>query len=149
MSLAPYLCVKGAVRAIEFYQQAFGATEVGARVMDPQGRVGHSTVEIGGVQVHISDEHPEIGVLSPDTIGGCSVAFTLTVDDTDTSYKQAVAAGATGISAPEDQFYGARSATVADPFGMRWFLQTPLEELSDAQLQERVGDTYNIESPKT
>ncbi len=146
MSLSPYLCVKGAVRAIEFYQQAFDATEVGARVTDPEGRVGHATLNIGGTQVNLSDEHPEIGVLSPETIGGCPVGFTLAVADTDASYERAVAAGATGVSAPEDQFYGARSATILDPFGMRWFLQTQIEELSDAQMQERVGDSYHIES---
>lgn len=147
MSLAPYICVKGAVAAIEYYQQAFGAKEIGARVMDPEGRVGHSTLEIAGVSVHLSDEHPEIGVLSPATYGGCSVGFTLSVADTDAAYALAIAAGGTSISAPEDQFYGARSATVEDPFGLRWFLQTQLEELSDADMQDRVGESYTIVSP--
>lgn len=147
MSLAPYICVKGAVAAIAYYQQAFGAKEIGARVMDPEGRVGHSTLEIAGVSVHLSDEHPEIGVVSPVTLGGCSVSFTLSVADTDAAYALAVKAGGKGISAPEDQFYGARSATVEDPFGLRWFLQTQLEEVSDADMQERVGETYTIVPP--
>lgn len=147
MSLAPYICVTGAVAAIEYYQRAFGAQEVGARVMDPEGRVGHSTLEIAGVNLHLSDEHPEIGVLSPKTLGGCSVGFTLTVPDTDAAHALAVQAGGTSLSAPEDQFYGARSATVEDPFGIRWFLQTQLEELSDEDMQARVGDAYEIVSP--
>ncbi len=147
MSLAPYICVKGAVAAIEYYQRAFGAQEVGARVMVPQGRVGHSTLAIGGVEVHLADEHPEIGALSPETLGGCPVGFTLSVADTDQAHALAVQEGGKSLSAPEDQFYGARSATVEDPFGIRWFLQTQLEELSDSQMQDRVGDSYQILSP--
>lgn len=147
MSLEPYICVKGAVAAIEYYQKAFGAKETGARVMDPEGRVGHSTLEIAGVSVHLSDEHPEIGVLSPATLGGCPVGFTLSVADADAAHALAVEAGGTSLSAPQDQFYGARSATVEDPFGIRWFLQTELEEISDAEMQERVGESYTIVSP--
>ena len=107
---------------------------------DDQGRVGHAEIVIGGATVMLSDEHPEIGVVSPQTLGNTSVALHLEVDDVDAVYAQAVAAGATPERAPADQFYGNRNASIRDPFGHRWTLSHPVEEVSVEEMARRAPD---------
>jgi len=141
-TITPYLCTKGAARAIEFYRQAFGARET-YRMEDDQGRVGHAEIDIDGIVVMLADEHPEYGIVSPETLGGTGMSLTLPVDDVDGTYERAVAAGATGERPPADQFYGERSATLRDPFGHRWTVSHPVEEVSIEQLAERSPD-YTI-----
>ena len=137
--IVPYLCCRGAADALDFYARAFGAIEH-SRLVGDDGRVGHAEITIQGARIMLADEHPEIDVFSPAHYGGSAVGLNLDVDDCDSLYEQAVAAGATGLRPPADQFYGSRSATVADPFGHRWFLNTRIEDLSGAEMTRRAAD---------
>jgi PhnB protein len=132
----PYLCCKDAARAIEFYKKAFGATEV-MRMADPTGRIGHAEIKIGAAIIMLSDEHPEIGVRSPQSLGGSPVGINVYVEDVDALATQAVAAGAKLLRPVADQFYGDRSATLEDPFGHRWFFATHKEDVSAEEMQKR------------
>ena len=142
--ITPYICVKGAARAIDFYKHVFGAVETGARYTEPGGRIGHAEIEIDGARMMLSDEHPEIDVLSPTSLGGSATMFHLRVKDAAAVVARAVAAGATVQRAVEEQPYGERSGTIKDPFGFRWMIATPVEDVSKAEVQKRVGDTYKI-----
>lgn len=143
-TITPYITVKGAAYAIEFYKKAFGATETAARYTEPNGRVGHAEIEIGGARLMLSDEHPEIEVLSPQTLGGTPTMFHLSVADAAATVARAAAEGATVQRAVQDQPYGERSGTIKDPFGHRWMIATHVEDVSKSDLQKRVGDTYKI-----
>lgn len=122
ISATPYLCVHDGVGAIEFYCRAFGAVET-ARMIDDRGRLSHGEVRIGAAAIMLSDEHPEINVLSPRTIGGSPVMIVLEVEDADTIFNQAVAAGATVDRPLADGFGGEhRNGKLIDPFGHRWMI---------------------------
>jgi len=132
----PYLCCRDAARALEFYKQAFGATEV-MRLADPGGRIGHAEIKIGGALIMMADEHPEFGVISPQALGGSPVSIHVYVDDVDAFVARATAAGATLVRPVADQFYGDRTATLDDPFGHRWSFATHTEDVSADELQRR------------
>jgi len=135
--VTPYLCVNGAARAIEFYAQAFGATEE-VRLIDDSGRVSHAEISIDGAPIYLADEFPEINVLSPQTLGGSPVLITLQVADVDGTFNQAVAAGATVERPLDDGFDGAmRTGKVIDPFGHHWLIITMREQLSSEELESR------------
>jgi PhnB protein len=138
-AITPYLCCKDAARAIEFYRRAFGAVEE-MRMAEPNGRIGHAEIRIAGAAVMLSDEYPEMNVLSPQSIGGSPVALHLYIADVDAVAKQAVAAGAKVLREVADQFYGDRTGTLEDPFGHRWFIATRKEELSNAEVQKRYAE---------
>jgi PhnB protein len=142
--VTPYITVKGAARAIDFYKHVFGAVESGARYTEPGGRVGHAEIEINGSRIMLSDEHPEIEVLSPESLGGTPTMFHLHVADAGAVVARAAAAGATVQRAVQDQPYGERSGTIKDPFGHRWMIATPIEEVSKEELQQRLGAAYKI-----
>ena len=128
-ALSVYLCVRGAPAAIDFYREAFGAVET-MRMTGDDGRVGHAEITLEGTTVMLADEHPEIGVVSPETLGGTPVSLYLHVADVDATYARAVAAGATGERPPADQFHGNRNASLRDPFGHRWMITQPIEAVS-------------------
>jgi len=132
----PYLCCKNAAAAIEFYKQAFGAIEL-MRLAEPSGRIGHAEIKIGDAPIMLSDEYPEWGVRSPQSLGGSPVAIHLYVDDVDALAKRAVAAGAKLARPVEDQFYGDRSGSLEDPFGHRWTVSTHKEDVSAGEMQRR------------
>jgi uncharacterized glyoxalase superfamily protein PhnB len=142
-ALSVYLCVRGAPAAIDFYRAALGAVET-MRMTGDDGRVGHAELTIEGITVMLADEHPEIGVVSPETLGGTPVALYLRVEDVDATYARALGAGATGERPPSDQFHGNRNATLRDPFGHRWMLTQPVEEVSYEELARRASD-YTVE----
>jgi PhnB protein len=135
-SVTPYLIVKGASRAIEFYNQAFGATEL-MRFADPGGKVGHAEIKIGNALIMLADEFPERDILGPESRGGTSVSFLLYVEDVDTQFDRTIAAGAKALRPVQDQFYGDRSGMVQDPFGHSWTIATHKEDLSLEELQRR------------
>src|SRR6187402_1364470 len=118
-SLTPYLVVKGAAEAIEFYKKIFGAVET-VRMPGPGGRIMHAEVKIGNSILMLSDEDPERGQLSPTTIGGSGGSIMLYTNDVDATFKQALAAGATEQMAPMDMFWGDRMGNLKDPFGHCW-----------------------------
>ena len=137
--LFAYVRVKDAARAIEFYKRAFGATEK-FRLAEPTGRIGHAELAFGGTTLMLSDEYPEYGIRGPQTIGGTSFAIHLHVDDADALIERAVAAGATMVRPPQDQFYGERSGTVRDPFGHEWNIGHHIEDVSTDEMQRRYTD---------
>jgi PhnB protein len=137
-SVTPYLIVKGADRAIEFYKKAFGASER-MRMEGPNGTVGHAEIEIEGSAVMLADEFPEMGYRSPRSLGGAGVSLHLYVKDVDGRFNQALAAGAKSLRAVQDQFYGDRSGTLEDPFGHIWTISTHKEDLSPEELQRRAA----------
>jgi PhnB protein len=138
----PYLRVKGAAKAVEFYQQAFGATEK-FRLVEPSGRVGHVELEFGPAIIMVSDEYPEMNLLGPASIGATTFTIHLHVDNADAALDRAVAAGATLIRPPSDAFYGERSGTVRDPFGHEWMLGHSIEEVSPEEMQRRYTKLLN------
>ena len=134
--LVPYLCARDARTAVDFYRAAFGAVEE-MRVTGDDGRIGHLEFTVGPVRFMLSDEYPEIGVVSPSTLGNTPLALHLDVEDVDAVYRAALAAGATGLRAPGDQTHGNRNATLVDPAGHRWMLSQRIEELSLADYAAR------------
>jgi PhnB protein len=136
VQVIPYLHVKGAARAIEFYRQAFGATEV-LRLAEPDGRIGHAEIQIEGARIMLADEFPEHGILGPQSLGGTSVGLHLTVPDVDALAERAVAAGATLAKPIRDEFYGERGGKLVDPFGHSWQVMTHKEDVSAEEMQRR------------
>jgi PhnB protein len=135
--LSPYLSVRGALAAIDFYVKAFGAT-LDFKLIDPSdGRVGHSELRFGKSTVFLSDEYPDFGAISPDTLGGTTVKMQLEVDDADAFVKHATSHGATLLRPLKQEFYGYRSALLGDPFGYSWFVQSKVEEVSPTEMQKR------------
>jgi PhnB protein len=133
----PYLYIQGAAKAIEFYTRAFGARETYARITDGDGRVGHAELTLGASTLFLADEHPEINVVSPATLGGSHMSFVINVPDVDAMVGRAVAAGGRLSRPVEDKFYGHRSGEITDPFGYRWTLSTKIEDLSPEEVQRR------------
>ncbi len=143
-TLTPYLAVDGAAAAIDFYVRAFGAVER-YRLVGADGRIGHADLEIGGATLYLADEFPESGVLGPRAIGGSPVLLHLEVPDVDAAFARAVEAGATVVRPIEDQFYGERGGTLADPFGYVWTLQTHIEDVSPDEMARRWADISGSE----
>ncbi len=132
----PYLRVHDAAAAIEFYGRAFGATE-GMRLTEASGRIGHAQISLGHTTIMLSDEYPEHGIRGPISLGGTTFAMHLHVDDVDALHLQAIAAGATEIMPPKDQFYGERTSKIRDPFGHEWLLGQEIEKVSPDDMQDR------------
>ena len=125
VSITPYLAVREASRALDWYVEVFGARET-VRYVGDDGRVGHAEIDLGGASFYLSDEYPDHGAVAPATLGGSPVSLNVNVDDVDAVWERAVAAGADGQRPPEDQPYGERSSTFVDPFGHRWMVQTTI-----------------------
>jgi PhnB protein len=134
----PYLIVKGAASAIEFYKKAFGATEL-LRMVQADGRIGHAEIKIGDSPIMLADEFPEMGARGPQSLGGSPVSILLHVEDVDALFSQAVAAGAKVLRPVQDQFYGDRSGGVTDPFGHLWYIATHKEDVSPEELKKRAA----------
>jgi len=122
-SISPYLIARNAAAAIEFYKQAFNATEIMRAASPEAGKLMHSELQIGDSQIMMADEFPEMGYLSPVSLGKSPVGFMLYVDDADAVYARAIAAGATSIAQLADKEYG-RTGIVQDPFGYQWYVTT-------------------------
>ena len=133
--ITPYLICKNAEAAIEFYKKAFGAVEL-FRIGGP-GMIGHAEMKIGNAIFMLADEFPDLGALSPETIGGSAVSLYLYVDDVDSFTEKAVAAGLEVLKPVTDQFYGDRSGAFKDPFGHIWGLATHKEDLTPEELDAR------------
>ena len=138
-SLTPYLVIKGAAEAIEFYTKAFGATEV-VRMPGPGGRIMHAEVKIGNSMLMLSDENPERGFFSPSTTGKATSSIMLYTDDVDATFKRAVGAGAKGDQPPTDMFWGDRMGNLTDPFGHTWAIATHKEDVSPAEMERRMKE---------
>jgi PhnB protein len=139
--LTPYIVVKGAPQAIEFYCRAFGARER-YRLSEPSGKVGHAELDICGGTLMLADEYPDFGALSPVTVGGTPVSMHLYVPDVDRLVQQATAAGATILRPLRDEFFGDRTALLADPFGHRWHVATRKREVSPEEMQRQMEQAF-------
>lgn len=137
-SVTPYLVVKGGAAAIDFYKKIFGATEI-MRMPQPDGRIGHAELRIGDSVVMLADEHPEMNVVGPVTLGNSPVGLLLYVDDADKTFNAAVNAGAKVEKAMADQFYGDRSGTLVDPFGHKWTIATHKEDVTPEEMDRRMA----------
>ncbi len=136
-SVTPYLSIKGAAEAIEFYKKAFGAIELFR--MDHDGKVGHAEIKIGDSPVMLADEYPEMSFNSPKTLGGSPVGLMIYVEDVDTVYNQAIQAGGVELKPLQDQFYGDRSGTLTDPFGHVWTVATHKEDVTPEEIDKRMA----------
>lgn len=141
-TLTPYLIVKGAAEAIDFYRKAFGATEV-MRLEGPGGSVAHAELQIGDSRVMLADEHPQMNAFAPETPGTSGVGFCLYVENADAVFEQAVNAGATVQRPLQDQFYGDRSGMVADPFNHTWTIATHIEDLTPEEINQRMQGMFD------
>ena len=131
----PYLSVSGAAKVIDFYKNAFGATER-YRLTSKDGKVGHAELEIKGQVIMLADEFPGMST-SPKTLGGSATTFVLMVPNADAAHDKAVAAGAESVRPPMDAFYGYRMAVVKDPAGHQWMVQHEIEKVDHAEMQKR------------
>ena len=137
-SVTPYLVVEDAKAAIDFYARAFGARE---KFRLPMGeRIGHAELTIGDSHVMLADEFPEQGHRGPKALGGTPVSLLLYVEDVDSTFRQAIEAGATEKRPVENQFWGDRMGTLTDPFGHVWSLATTVEEVSPEEMQRRMAE---------
>jgi PhnB protein len=135
-SVTPYLIVKGAGDAIDFYKKAFGAVELFR--MEHQGKVGHAELKIGDSPIMLADEFPEMKYFGPKTLGGTPVSLMIYVENVDTVFNQALKAGGTELKALQDQFYGDRSGTLTDPFGHVWTVATHKEDVTPEEMDKRM-----------
>ncbi len=138
-TVTPYVTIKGAAGAIEFYEQAFGAEEI-FRWADPDGSIRHAEVVIGDSPIMLTDEAPEFGMSGPQSLGGSPVHMFLYVEDVDAVFDRAIAAGATELMPVEDSQDGDRRGGVTDPFGHVWYIATHIENISREDLQKRYDD---------
>ena len=137
-AITPYLVIKGAAAAIEFYKKAFGATEL-VRMPQPDGRVGHAELKIGDSVVMMADEFPEMETVGPQTLGNSPVGLLLYVDNADAVFAKAVSLGAKVKKPMADQFYGDRNGTLEDPFGHKWTIGTHVEDVSPEEMKRRMA----------
>jgi PhnB protein len=137
-SLTPYLIIQGAAGALEFYQKAFGATEL-FRMAAPNGSIGHAEIKIGDSILMLADTCPVMGGKGPKELGGTPVSMCLYVEDADAVFNRAVGLGATVVRPIQDQFYGDRSGTLTDPFGHIWTVATHKEDLSPDEISKRAA----------
>lgn len=137
-AITPYLIIDGAAKAITWYAEVFGATEL-MRLSVPGDRVGHAEVAIGDSRIMLADEHAECGAKAPAAFGGSPVSLLLYVADVDATLGRAAAAGATIKAAAEDKFYGDRMGTMLDPFGHTWSIATHIEDVPQAEIERRLA----------
>ena len=145
-TVTPYLIVKGAAEAIEFYKRAFGAKEL-LRMADPHGRVGHAEIKIGDSVIMLADEHPAMGYRGPRSLGGSSVSILLYLEDVDAVFERALEAGAKAQRPVANQFYGDRTGTLEDPFGQVWTVATHVEDVPPEEMRRRAEAAMKSSAP--
>ena len=136
-SVTPYLVIKGAAKAIEYYKSVFDAKEV-FRMDGPDGKVGHAELQIGNSRIMLADENTAMGNRSAETIGGSPVSLYIYMPDCDAVVEKATAKGAKILKPVQDQFYGDRSGFFQDPFGHLWGVATHKEDVSPQEMKERM-----------
>lgn len=136
-SITPYLIVRGAARAIDFYRQAFGATEL-LRIPGPNNTIGHAEIKIGDSVIMLADEMSNGQYRSPESVGGSPVSLMIYIEDVDKMFARAMSLGSKEIRAVQDQFYGDRSGNLIDPFGHVWTVATHVEDVAPEEMQRRM-----------
>ena len=137
-NVTPYLYVRNAAGAIDFYKNAFGATEI-MRMPGPDGRIVHAELRFGDSVVMLADENPHMGIMSPQTVGGFSAGMLLYVPNVDAVVQKAVENGAKALRPVKDQFYGDRSGSILDPFGHMWTVSTHVEDVAPEEMKKRMA----------
>lgn len=146
-TLTPYFTVRDAARAVEFYKQAFGATERGV-MKSPDGKVMHAELKIGDSILMLADEFPDFGALSPESVGGTSAGLHIYVDNVDAAFDRAVKAGAKVEMPVAEQFWGDRYGTLRDPFGHKWSIATHTKDLSMDEMKRGMEEAMEKMRPK-
>jgi PhnB protein len=141
-TLTPFLTVRNAERAIEFYKQAFGAQERGV-AKGPDGKVMHAEVKIGDSVIMLSDEFPEFGSLSPQSVGGSPMGLHIYIENVDAAFDRAVKAGAQVEMPVADQFWGDRYGKLKDPFGHKWSIATHVKDMSADEMKRSMDDAMS------
>jgi PhnB protein len=136
-TVTPYLVIKGAAKAIDYYKNVFGATVV-VRMDGPGGSVAHAELKIGDSHIMLADENLQMGNRSAESIGASPVSLLIYLPDCDAVVAKAVAAGAKVLKPVADQFYGDRSGFLQDPFGHLWGVATHIEDVSPEEMKERM-----------
>ena len=139
-TITPYMTVRDAARAIEFYKQAFGAKERGV-MKGPDGKVMHAELVIGDSIIMLADEFPEFGSLSPQSSGGSGTGLHIYIEDVDSAFDRAVKAGATVEMPVADMFWGDRYGKLRDPFGHKWSIGTHKADLSMEEMKKGMDET--------
>lgn len=140
-TITPYLFIREAAKAIEFYKKVFSAKE--AMRMEHSGKIGHAELKIGDAKIMLADECPEMKGYGPEYIGGTPVGIHLYVKNVDAVIEAAVKMGATVLRPAETMFYGDRCGTIEDPFGHRWFVSTHVEDVTPAQVRKRAAALFD------
>ena len=138
-SATPYLIVKGAAEAIDFYKRAFGAGELFRNQYEDDRRIFHCELLIDGGRIMVQDEFPERRLVSPRTLGGSPATVHLYVADAEATFQDAVDAGAKALSPVEERFWGVVSGAIEDPFGHRWIIATRVEDLGPDEIADRAA----------
>ena len=146
-TLTPFLTVRDAARAIEFYKQAFGAKERGV-MKGPDGKIMHAELMIGDSIIMLSDEFPEFGALSPLSTGGAGMGLHIYIDGVDAAFDRAVKAGAEVEMPVMDQFWGDRYGKLKDPFGHKWSIATHTADLSAEEMKQGMEEAM-AQMPKS
>jgi PhnB protein len=141
-SVTPYLKIRNAAAAIEFYKKAFGATEVARMTVPGSATVMHAELRIGDSSVMMTEENTECAQKSPLSLGGTAVGVHLYVTDVDKTFAAAVAAGAKAEMPPMNMFWGDRFAKVTDPFGHEWSIATHVEDVPHDQMGRRAEEAF-------
>jgi len=141
-TLTPFLTVRNAVRAMEFYKQAFGAQERGV-AKGPDGKVMHAELKIGDSVIMLSDEYPEFGSLSPQSVGGSPMGLHIYIENVDAAFDRAVKAGAQVEMPVMDQFWGDRYGKLKDPFGHKWSIATHVKDVSADEMKRSMDDAMS------
>jgi uncharacterized glyoxalase superfamily protein PhnB len=134
-TITPYMTVRDAARAIEFYKQAFGAVEKGV-MKGPDGKIMHAELRIGDSIFMLGDEQPQFGALSPQSTGGAGMGLHIYTEDVDSAVERAVKAGASVEMPVADMFWGDRYGKLADPFGHKWSIATHKQDFSMEEMEE-------------
>jgi PhnB protein len=134
-AVTPYLTLRNAAAAIEFYKKAFGAEEH-VRMAGPDGKIMHAEIRIGGAIVMLGEENPEMGGYSPQALNGTTAGLMVYTENVDQAFERAVKAGAKAITPPADMFWGDRYGNLVDPFGHKWSLATHVRDVSPEEMQK-------------
>jgi len=137
-SITPHLVCAGAAKALDFYQKAFGATEVG-RMPGPDGRLMHAAMKIGDSTVMLADEMPEWGSLGPKALKGSPVTIHIYVEDVDALVARAEKAGAKVTMPVAEQFWGDRYGKLEDPFGHHWSVATHVRDVTPEEMKKAMA----------
>lgn len=146
-TVTPALTMKHGTESIEFYKRAFAAQEI-CCMNTPDGRIMHAEIKVGDSRIMLNDEMPDMGCLSPASVGGPTSSLYLYVPDVDAAFQRAVAAGAKVLMPVTDMFWGDRFGQVEDPSGHRWGLATHVEDLSPQEIERRQREFFASMSKK-